>query len=295
MFYYKAHHLNLKSSIEFPELKKIEGKEDLTIKYGSVNYSSSDIQENGVFRIASQYIITKKGVFLRWNDRDICQIRSKEIIVNPHTGIEDNFLRSLILGPALGIYLHLHGRVVLHSSTIDIEGAGVGFVGHNGAGKSTTTSYFLKKGYPLVADDVSSLEFIEDIPVVYPGIPRIKLWPETIKLWDGPIVCFPIHSPSTKRSCVVENFHESSVPLKHIYVIERGEKTEITDISPQEGLIELIRNSYCANIFSDTYQKESLADYGKLLKKISLKRLYIQEGLDKLDKMVQKVEEDVGL
>ncbi len=295
MFYYKAHHLNLKSSIEFPELKKIEGKEDLTIEYGSVNYSSSDIQENGVFRIASQYIITKKGVFLRWNDRDICQIGSKEIIVNPNTGIEDNFLRSLILGPALGIYLHLNGRVVLHSSTINMDGAGVGFVGHNGAGKSTTTSYFLKNGYPLVADDVSSLEFINNIPVVYPGIPRIKLWPETRDLWDNKLECFPIHTQSTKRSCVVENFPGKSVPLKHIYVIERGEKTEITDISPQEGLIELIRNSYCANIFSDTYQKESLADYGKLLKKISLKRLYIQEGLDKLDKMVQKVEEDVAL
>ncbi|WP_460009366.1 hypothetical protein [Methanobacterium movens] len=292
---YSAHHLTIHSSMEFPELKKSKVKEDLTIKYGSFSYNSHDILENGAFRIASQYIITKNGVFLRWNDRDICQINSREIIVNPDTGIEDNFLRSLILGPALGIYLHLKGRMVLHSSTINIEGRGVGFVGHNGAGKSTTTSYFLKKGYPLVADDVSSLEFIDDIPVVYPGIPRIKLWPETIELWDGPLVCFPIHSQSTKRSCVVENFHDEPTHLKHIYVIERAEKTEIKDISPQEGLIELIRNSYCANIFSDTYQKESLADYGKLLKKISLKRLYIQEGLDKLDNMVKRVEEDVVL
>lgn len=292
---YSAHHLTIHSSMEFPELKKIEGKEDLAIKYGSFSYNSRDILDKGVFRIASQYIITKKGVFLSWNDRDICKICSKEIIVNPNTGIEDNFLRSLILGPALGIYLHLHGRMVLHSSTIDIEGAGVGFVGHNGAGKSTTTSYFLKKGYPLVADDVSSLEFIDDIPVVYPGIPRIKLWPETLELWDNKLQCFHLHSQSTKRSCVVENFHDEPTHLKHIYVIERAEKTEIKDISPQEGLIELIRNSYCANIFSDTYQKESLADYGKLLKKISLKRLYIQEGLDKLDNMVKRVEEDVVL
>ncbi len=185
--------------------------------------------------------------------------------------------------------------MVLHSSTIDIEGAGVGFVGHNGAGKSTTTSYFLKKGYPLVADDVSSLEFIDDIPVVYPGIPRIKLWPETLELWDNKLQCFHLHSQSTKRSCVVENFHDEPTHLKHIYVIERGEKTEIKDISPQERLIELIRNSYCANIFSDSYQKESLADYGKLLKKISLKKLYIEQGLDKLDTMVQKVEGDVAL
>ena len=295
MSIYSAHNLNIHSSIEFPELKKSKEKEDLTIKYGFFNYSSKDIQDKGVFRIASQYIITKEAVFLNWNDRDICQISPREIIVNPDTGIEDNFLRSLILGPALGIYLHLQGRVVLHASTINMQGKGVGFVGHNGAGKSTTTSYFLKKGYSLVADDVSSLEFINNIPLVYPGIPRIKLWPETMDLWDEKLECFPIHTQSTKISCAVDNFHDEPTPLKHIYVIERGEETHIEDITPQEGLIELIRNSYCANIFSDTYKKKSLADYGKLVKKISLKRLYIQEGLDKLDNMVQAVEEDVGL
>ncbi len=292
---YSAHHLTIRSEIEFPELKKSEGKKDLTIKYGSFHYSFRDILDKGVFRIASQYILTRDGVFLKWNDIDICQIKSQEIIVNPDTGIEDNFSRSLILGPALGIYLHLQGRIVLHASTINMQGTGVGFVGHNGAGKSTTTSYLLKKGYPLVADDVSSLEFINNIPLVYPGIPRIKLWPETMDLWDEKLECFPIHTQSTKKSCAVDNFHEKPIPLKHIYVIERGETTHIEDIPPQEGLIELIRNSYCANIFSDTYQKKSLADYGKLVKKISLKRLYIQEGLDKLDKMVQAVEEDVGL
>ncbi len=267
----------------------------MTIKYGLFTYSSSEIRDNGVFRIASHYLLLKDSVILILNNMDICQISSKEIIVNPDTGIEDNFLRSLILGPAMGIYLHMQGRIVLHASTINMQGKGVGFVGHNGAGKSTTTSYFLKKDYPLVADDVSSIEFINNIPLVYPGIPRIKLWPETRDLWDKELECFPIHSQSTKMSCVVDNFHDEAMPLKDIYVIERGECTHIQDIPPQEGLIELIRNSYCANIFSTSYQKESLADYGKLMKKISLKRLYIQEGLDKLDSMVKAVEEDVGL
>ncbi|MBU4535942.1 MAG: hypothetical protein KKF16_09050 [Euryarchaeota archaeon] len=291
---YSAHNLTIHSSIEFPELKKSKGKKDLTIKYGSFSYSDTEIQDKGIFRIASQYILTKDGVFLNWNNIDICQIRSDEIIINPDTGIEDNFLRSLILGPAVGINLHLKGRMVLHSSTIKVNEAGVGFVGHNGAGKSTTTVSFLKNGHPLVADDVSSLEFINNIPLVYPGIPRIKLWPEARKLWGEKLDCFPIHSQSTKMSCVVENFHEKSIPLKHIYVIERSKSTHVEDISPQEGLIELIRNSYCANIFSPYYQKKSLNDYSKLVKKISLKKLCIEQGLDKLDNMVQVVMRGCG-
>jgi hypothetical protein len=298
-----AHGLNIKSEINFPELPKISEEDtpkshqnnnpDITIKYGPVDYASKKVLDQGAFRIASHYILTKDSVFLIWNDIDICEIKPNKIIVNPYTGIEENFLRSLILGPAIGILLHQLGRLVLHASTIKINDSGVAFMGHNGAGKSTTTISLMKNGYPLVADDISSIEFKDNIPLVYPGIPRIKLWPESLELWCEDVESFLIHSESRKRSCHVDNFHNEIVPLKHIYVIENSEKTYLGPISPQEELIELIKNSYAANIFQNSYQKASLGEYAKMVKNVSIKQLNIERSLDKISEMVDLVERDV--
>ena len=115
--------------------------------------------------------------FLIWNDIEICEItHGKKITVNPLTGIEENFLRVLILGPAFGILLHQRGRLVLHASTVNINGGAVAFMGFNGGGKSTTTAALNNKGYPLVCDDISSVEFDENgTPVVFPGVSKDQI------------------------------------------------------------------------------------------------------------------------
>ncbi|MDP1552636.1 MAG: hypothetical protein Q8M06_06455, partial [Methanobacteriaceae archaeon] len=64
-------------------------------------------------------------------------------------------------------------------------------------------------------------------------------------------------------------------------------------ISPQEALIELIKNSYAANIFQNSYQKASLGEYAKMVKNVSIKQLNIERSLDKISQMVDLVERDV--
>lgn len=294
MYSYKAHGLTIKSEIKFPELMEGRAKSDVQIKYGNINYSSKKVLSQGVFRVASHYILTKESVFLNWNDIDICQItEGKKIIVNHETGIEDTFLRALILGPAMGILLHQRGRLVLHASAININRGAVAFMGHNGAGKSTTTFSFMNSGYPLVADDILSLEFIEGVPYVFPGLPRIKLWPASLEIMNNELESFPIHSESRKRSCRVDNFFDHVLPLKHIYIIENNKKTFLETISKQEALIELLRNSYCANIFQNSDQTTNLGDYAKLVNTVSIKKLNMEKNLDKVPEMVRIVEKDI--
>lgn len=291
---YKAHGLSLKSIIKFPELMESSNEFDVTIKYGEVDYSSKKILSEGVFRIASHYLLTEESVFLIWNGIDICEINSSKIIVNPRTSIEENFLRALILGPALGILLHQRGRLVLHASAVHINDGAVAFMGHNGAGKSTTTASFMASGHPLVADDILSLEFINGVPLVFPGFPRIKLWPESKKMLDEKLESFPIHSESSKRSCKVNNFFNHALPLKQVYVIKDNDETYLEPISPQETLIELIRNSYCANIFQNSEQATNLGEYAKIVKNVNIKQLNIKKDLSKIPQMVDLVEKDVN-
>jgi hypothetical protein len=294
MHYYKAHGLSLKSEIEFPELIEGPKSHNILIKYRKIDYSTKKVLSKGVFRVASHYILTNDSVYLIWNDITICQIvEGNEIIVNTGTGIEINFLRALVLGPAMGILLHQRGRLVLHASSVNINDGAVAFMGHNGAGKSTTTVSFIASGHPLVSDDILSLEFREGIPMVFPGFPRIKLWPESKKMLNEKLESFPIHSESRKRSCKVNNFHDQIIPLKQVYVIENNDETYLETMSPQEALIELIRNSYCANIFQNSEQATNLGEYAKIVKNVNIKQLNIKKDLSKIPQMVDLVEKDV--
>lgn len=294
MHNYTAHGLIISSQINFPELIECSGKSGINIKYGEFDYSSEEVLEEGVFRIASHYVLTENSVYLIWNHINICQIhKGQEIIVNSQTGIDETFLRALILGPALGILLHQRGRLVLHASAVNINDGAVAFMGHNGAGKSTTTFSFMNNGHPLISDDILSIDFRSGLPVVYPGLPRIKLWPESLELSRKNMRSFPIHPESRKRSCFVDNFYNRDIYLKHIYVIENSEKTFLEELKPQDALLELIRNSYCANIFQNSDQATNLKEYAKIVKNVSIKQLNIERSLDKIPEMVNLVERDV--
>lgn len=294
MFHYTAHGLNIKSEIIFPELMKSSNDTDILIRYGDFGYSSREIISEGVFRIASHYILTENSVYLIWNHIDICQIhKGQEIIVNSRTGIDETFLRALILGPALGILLHQRGKLVLHASAVNINDSAVAFMGHNGAGKSTTTFAFIDNGHPLISDDILSIDFRNGLPVVYPGLPRIKLWPESLEISRKNMKSFPIHPESRKRSCFVDDFHNRDIYLKHIYVIENRANTFLEELEPQAALIELIRNSYCANIFQNSDQATNLREYAKIVKNVSIKQLNIKRSLEKIPEMVNLVERDV--
>lgn len=292
MFFFKAHGLQIKSEINFPELIKNDSGADVTIKFGEIDPSAGILCE-GVFRIASKYRITGDSVQLIWNDIEICEIsHGKEIIVNRSTGIEENFLRALILGPAFGILLHQRSRLVLHASAVEIFGGAVAFMGFNRIGKSTTTMAFNYHGHPIVADDILSVEFDENgTPIVFPGFPRIKLWPEAAEQFYDDLEAFPrIHSESEKRSCFIGDFAADPLPLKRIYVIEKNEKMGVEMLKPQESVIELLRNSYCANIFQNEEQSSNLAQYADLAKKVQLMRLNVEDSLEKLSELVKIVE-----
>lgn len=294
MLHYTAHGLNIKSEIIFPELLESSGNSDILIKYGDFDYSSKETLSEGVFRIASHYVLTENSVYLLWNHIDICQIhKGQEIIVNSQTGIDETFLRALILGPAMGILLHQRGRLVLHASAVNINDAAVAFMGHNGAGKSATTFSFMNNGHPLISDDILSIDFRSGLPVVHPGLPRIKLWPESLEISKKNMRSFHIHPESRKRSCFVDSFYNRDIYLKHVYVIENSEKTFLEELKPQDALLELIRNSYCANIFQNSDQATNLREYAKIVKNVSIKQLNIERSLDKIQEMVNLVERDV--
>lgn len=105
------------------------------------------------------------------------------IVVDADPQCSARNLRLFLLGSALGVVLHQRGLFPLHANAVVIDGRAVAFTGASGAGKSTLAAWFAGRGYPVLCDDVCVIGLSgEGRPVVYPGLPRVKLWADALVL-----------------------------------------------------------------------------------------------------------------
>jgi hypothetical protein len=108
----------------------------------------------------------------------------KRIEVCPEPAVSGRNIRLYLLGSALGALLHQRSRLALHANAVDLGGVAVIFMGHSGAGKSTLAAWFHDHNYPILADDICPVEVIDGSPLVYPGIPRLRLWREAVEYFN---------------------------------------------------------------------------------------------------------------
>lgn len=84
------------------------------------------------------------------------------------------YVRTYLLGFGMSMLAMQRGMTAIHCSAAEKNGIAVLIAGESGAGKSTVTSYFLKKGYHLMADDCAVLEPTDDGVLVWPAFPYTK-------------------------------------------------------------------------------------------------------------------------
>lgn len=107
----------------------------------------------------------------------------RSITVDGDENCSERNLRLFLLGSALGILIHQRGLFPLHANAVVIDGVAVAFAGHSGAGKSTLAAHFSAAGHTVLSDDVCVIGLdAEQRPIVYPGLPRVKLWADAARL-----------------------------------------------------------------------------------------------------------------
>ncbi len=72
-------------------------------------------------------------------------------------GTDPSLISVLLGGTVSAFYLGLTGAGVLHGSAVEVDGQGIAFVGHSGAGKSTMAALMCASGARLLCDDVLHL------------------------------------------------------------------------------------------------------------------------------------------
>jgi hypothetical protein len=181
-FLYQLHGLQIASEIELPEASGTEPQSgdqaevDLIIRMGRVP------REVRHFRaMAGEFEVGEGEVLLRVPGVGrFFMERGRMMTIEAGPGAAQHKFRIYVLGMAMGVILHQRGFLVLHGGACVVGEGAAGFIGYSGAGKSSTTSAFAARGYPFLTDDLMAIRFDADChPEVCPGLPTVKLWPET--------------------------------------------------------------------------------------------------------------------
>lgn len=281
------------SDFPLPEALKADAETDVIIRRGRVDNLPED------FDVAqSSFRADKDEICLYWRNVGAFLIKSgREIIIDPVVDTDEQLLRLFLLGKVLGSLLHQRGLLVLHASAVTVNGEAIAFLGGKGYGKSTTAAAMYTSGYPLVADDVVALQ-VDNIetPLVFPGYPQIKLWPEAADSVGEAADTLPrLHPDFEKRACrASDGFSTLPLPLRRIYLLADGESYEMEPLRPQEAFLEVVRHSYAVKLLNATQTSpRHFAQCKKLVDSVAVYRLKRPPSLVDLPKLVKLVEEDL--
>ncbi|MBP3961795.1 aldolase [Paenibacillus lignilyticus] len=245
---YRAFGLTMASEIALPELlREAEqtceadvyiDKDDL---YQAWNESSGSGSDDYCALEGDDFMLNIEGTA-------IYRVRGgNRITVSPTIGADDAVVRLYLLGTCMGVLLFQRKMLPLHGSAVVINGKAYAFVGDSGAGKSTLAAAFLKRGYPLLTDDVIAVTLNRDrVPVVIPSYPQQKLWQESIdKLGMQSDRYVPLYE--TKYAIPAASmFCEEPVPLAGIFELVKtdGCGTELRHLQGLERLPTIRFHTY---------------------------------------------------
>jgi hypothetical protein len=226
--------MSVQSEILLPELMAGNAKPDVIISFGNVPENlEKPAFSTAHFQVSpDKFLLKIDGVawFLIEN--------GNKITIDPTEGGSEEEIRLFLLGSAFGALIHQRGMLPLHGSAIIAEGKAIIFSGISGIGKSTLAAAFIKKGYKLLADDVSVVTInISGKPIVHPGYPQMKLWTDALeKLGHKPLHLKKIRSKIKKYALPLQvEFHSKAAELNRIYIITKKEIDRVK-ISQLKGI-----------------------------------------------------------
>ena len=286
---YSAYGLRIRSELTLSNLVEVGGVADVTIRFGSINHSHAKAHESGLLWA------TEEEACISFARIGSLLVRGgREIVVDPVPGQDERWIRSAILGPAMGALLYQRGLLTLHASATSIDGTAVAFMADKGRGKSTMAAAMVAHGHRLVADDITAVKSDATGPIVSPGYPFLKLWNDAAAaVGENPTALLEIFPDIQKRGMRAR--HELStetLPLGCIYVLDQGEVPEIVPLRAQEALIEVIRNTYGRRLAQTVRRASHLHQCADVVNAVPIRLLRRPPSLEALADVVSLVEED---
>jgi hypothetical protein len=283
---YQAYGLRIRSELPLPELAPwtpppgspgaagLSADADVRVRFGSVPRSLEGRTNAGIpWQVcAGRYLLAIDGVarFLITNGR--------EVTIDPAPDAASEDIRLFFLGAVCGALLHTCGVLPLHGSSIATSRGALVFVGRSGSGKSTLLSALLRRGYTMIADDVTAVRSGgEESALAYPGYPRIRLLESVLRsMGEHPEALQRVCPSSDKRLLPANRFASTPTPIAALFeLVEADEPTiRVEELTPAEQLARCSRYVRRTRLFPETEdRRRRFEGLAALLRVAPLKRI----------------------
>jgi hypothetical protein len=181
-FHYRAYGIYIESELEIPELttssQSIPG---IRIRYGNIPMDLPRITKKGIL-----YQAYKNDFLFRVEGIGAYRVQNgNSITIEPFDNTALTEFRLFLLGSVLGAALLQKGLLLLHGSAILTKSGAIIISGDSAVGKSTIAAGLEKKGYPIITDDISAINFSEEnTPYISKGVPYLKLWKDVLEYFN---------------------------------------------------------------------------------------------------------------
>lgn len=167
------------------------------------------------------------------------------ISIDPHPSAEQSDVNRFLRMTPLAALLYQRGVPAFHAAAVAGPNGAILIAGDSGVGKSTLLAALLKRGWRLLADDLSAVVLNEHCaPTSFPVFPEVILWPDSMKE-------LKIETKNGERQILSmeDRFADSPQPLSAIYRLSvHRDELEMTDIKGTAALATLAQLSYNSRI-----------------------------------------------
>ncbi|MAW82011.1 MAG: hypothetical protein CMI63_17375 [Parvularcula sp.] len=165
-----------------------------------------------------------------------------------YPGAAEAMLGLPVFGPVMATMLHYRGYLVLHGSGLVIDGKLNVFVGHRGAGKSTTAACLVKRGHQLFTDDLVVIDLSDPSnPLALPGYSAMKIAPDIAGRFqpeEAELLSNGGYPYPKERLRIRQKQPLQCMPIKAIYELERADGAGLEALDFNPAMNTLMQHSY---------------------------------------------------
>lgn len=174
-------------------------------------------------------------------------------IVIERDGGNDHEIAMSMLGSVFGAVLQQRGIATFHASAVATSAGAVLFLGSSGTGKSTALAAMAKRGYAMLADDVTAVVLDHaGRPTALPAFPTMRLWKDSLDAlqWRGRAKR-RVREGMAKYLVDAPRFHRTPQPIRALFSVGFT-STDGIELRPQTGA------TACARLLRDAFRKQFL-------------------------------------
>jgi hypothetical protein len=213
-------------------------------------------------------------------------------------GVPDEVLFTYLLNQVLSYCLLARGIEPLHATAFVVDGCAIALMGSSGCGKSTLAAAFVRRGFPLLTDDVLVPVFAQGSVLGYPSLARLKLEPEAATAIFGARPALPMNAFTSKLILPLQSAEHAAgpVPLRSIYLIAPESSTIDIAIHGEAGqgaLLPLIANTFEPTLFNRRRMEQQFHFANRLAAMVPLMQLSYPRTLERLHDVTEAVLADL--